>query len=722
MMRIVLRTVAAACVLAATACGGSSGSTPEPEPPAPDYDFLTGTATDDVTLDFEGGLPAGASLLTPEGIRLVLQPGTVLRTRRGTRIHGDATLGVDDAGGADALMTTPALHGVVRVWVRVGTDLTFATFDPPAKIAMSLGDWALPGGWTLWTNVRDREQVLGPDPDDLTGPGNDGDPIWLGAVDIEEGALEEIPVRQTGPLGFRFDANPPPTALQPVLASGTVEYPLPGGSGEWPKVYAWKLVNPDTADIIAIGLVDGGMGNGDSQTVSYGGHTYTATVVNDGGGRRLQVTSDVSNVFRVELELCAEDGTRSQEAGIADGGSPNESDTGGTYAGPIEILILGWGGAREEIQVWDEIEDRLGTGESATQDRFAKTGPDGYTSQGRVFGHGGSTQDLADSLPAAWDVQAGNRTITIRIPCPPQTTGVSQTTSLGVSILSAVGYTELYPVPLGVLPLAGAMTSNGDALATASAGRVDLIDLGGPTSQTVTVSGLTNAVALGPFDEVVYAASATGVFTALDLETGAEAWSLATLPVATYRDLAISPDGAFAYATLPSLGEVLEIDLVHRTIGRTFAVPDATAVDHAYASLQLAVTGGVGGVHRLDLVGGSLGPLVPTGLAPTSVVWTTDDEFLLIANTGTSTVTLIDTSAETVVASAPFGPSLVGATAFRDELGMPYGLMVRAGDPLAFPTPIGPAIAVFPIVDSPVILMDTYVLAEEPTFVVVNGR
>jgi len=345
MTRMFLWTVAAALVLAMTSCGGGSSAPPAP-PPAPDYDFLTGTAQQGVTFDFRGSLPAGATLVTTEGIRLVVQPGTVVRTRRGTRLLGSATLGVDDSGGADAMLSPSALNGVVRTWVRVGANLVDAVFDPPATIELPLGDWSLPGGWTIGTNVQNRACVLGPDPNDLTGPGNEGDPVSLGVVDIDPMGLEQVPVEQAGPIGFLFVPHSTPTTLQAIVFStSVVSFPVPGAPGaEWPKVYSWKLVNPDTADIVAIGTVSGGMGNGESQTVSYGGNTYTATLVSDGAGRRLEVTSNVNNVFRFELALCDEDGTGSQADGTGSGGSDGEADTGGTYAGAIEITIYGWGG------------------------------------------------------------------------------------------------------------------------------------------------------------------------------------------------------------------------------------------------------------------------------------------------------------------------------------------------------------------------------------------
>ena len=56
------------------------------------------------------------------------------------------------------------------------------------------------------------------------------------------------------------------------------------------------------------------------------------------------------------------------------------------------------------------------------------------------------------------------------------------------------------------------------------------------------------------------------------------------------------------------------------------------------------------------------------------------------------------------------------------RLGVPYGLVVRAGDSLAMPTPIGPAIGVFPILDAPVLPITAHVLTDEPTLVLTNGR
>jgi len=286
-----------------------------------------------------------------------------------------------------------------------------------------------------------------------------------------------------------------------------------------------------------------------------------------------------------------------------------------------------------------------------------------------------------------------------------------------------VSYNELFAVPLGVSPLAGVMTSNGEALAAGSPGRVDLIDLTTPTWMSVSVTGLTSAIALGPFDEIVYVASDTGTFIALDLETGVEAWSLATLPVTTYEDLVVAPDGAYAYACLPLTGEVLEIDLVNRTVGRTFAVPGANALDIAFTRHHLAVTNGVGGgVHVVDLVTGTVGAPIATGPMPSDVVFADDDAFLLVANAGFSDVTLIDALTSTPVTSIPVGPGPVSVTAGRDELGVPYGIAVTLGDPFALPLPTDPVIAVFPVTDTLPILVDTYPLLDEPAFVVVNGR
>ncbi len=214
---------------------------------------------------------------------------------------------------------------------------------------------------------------------------------------------------------------------------------------------------------------------------------------------------------------------------------------------------------------------------------------------------------------------------------------------------------------------------------------LDTIDLSewepGPIEVEITPDATTALVAVGPafFDSGVTntligspEVPPGGTLLIVDLSTG-EATELATEDVPL--GIAISSDGAIAYTanygTSDAPGDTLSvIDIAQRRVIQEISLggrPEQVALSPDGTLGVVNVAGGSGGIHVFETadVEGTLSPLVPTGNDPSDVTFLDDETRVVVANSFSLDVTLVDTG-------DPSAPTVIDS--FEVAGGFPYGL------------------------------------------------
>ncbi len=212
--------------------------------------------------------------------------------------------------------------------------------------------------------------------------------------------------------------------------------------------------------------------------------------------------------------------------------------------------------------------------------------------------------------------------------------------------------------------------------------RIDLSDWEpGPIELEITPDGKTAVVAVGPafFDNEFISTlvgspeiPSGGTLLIVDLDSG-DATEVATEDIPL--GIAISADGAIAYTanygTADAPGDTLSvIDIVRKVVVKELTVgdrPEQVALSPDGTLGVVNIAGGGGGIRVFEIadVEGTLSPLVPTGNDPSDVTFLDDETRVVVANSLSFDVTLVDTS-------DPRSPSVIDRFAYA--AGAPYGV------------------------------------------------
>ncbi|MFZ1866569.1 MAG: hypothetical protein WAU39_20280 [Polyangiales bacterium] len=225
-----------------------------------------------------------------------------------------------------------------------------------------------------------------------------------------------------------------------------------------------------------------------------------------------------------------------------------------------------------------------------------------------------------------------------------------------------------------------------DGQSTASAALLRTIDLAdwspGPLEVELTPDGRTAVVAVGPGffdgDGVTNGLVGSpevppgGALLIVDLETE----QVSQVPTQYVpMGIAISPDGSTAYVANYGTTDapdrtMMIVDLERRAVMQQLELegrPEQVALSPDGALGVINVAGSGGGIHVFETadVAGTLSPLVPTGNDPSDVTFLEDGTRVVVANSLSFDVTLVDTS-------NPSSPKVLGN--FAISAGIPYGV------------------------------------------------
>ncbi len=241
-----------------------------------------------------------------------------------------------------------------------------------------------------------------------------------------------------------------------------------------------------------------------------------------------------------------------------------------------------------------------------------------------------------------------------------------------------------------------------DGHSDATAAIVDRIDLSdwepGPIEVEVTPDGKTAIVSVGPafFDgngipNMLIGSPEVppgGTLLVVDLQSG-DVTEIATEDVPL--GIAISADGTRAYTanygTIDEPGNTLSvIDIPGRQLIEEIPLggrPEQVALSPDGTLGVINIAGASGGIRVFETadIAGTLSPLVSTGNDPSDVTFLDDETRVVVANSFSLDVTLVDTS-------DPSAPSVVDS--FAMEGGFPYGVTyMPSRDQILAPTGTG---------------------------------
>ncbi len=363
----------------------------------------TGTGSIRVTLDKLGCLAADALVTTDTGISAKLDAGSCILTPGKKTLRGDVEIALDDAGGPPG---AAGVAGLVRLRVRPkgkGVPIV-AAVEPPATLALPLGDLSIGGTWFSNAFLDDAGFTTVP---------HGASPVLLDAVPIVGDGPEHLALGIAGPLGLSFEPAASAATVHARAAMQVVSLAIPADPNlPDPRVQSWELINPKTAQIVIVGIPQGGLGVGESDTNLREGHTYTATMLESGGQRRVEVTSDFSNRFHLLLAL--RDGTNNNVStvdGDAVGGCPDETCLSDSYVGFVKVEAHAKNVA-EVVNVQGAIAALLPAGARVVIRSIASAGK-AKRAVMSIFGLAGSVRGLAAGLPTSWAVSTSDRTLTV---------------------------------------------------------------------------------------------------------------------------------------------------------------------------------------------------------------------------------------------------------------------------------------------------------------------
>jgi DNA-binding beta-propeller fold protein YncE len=241
-----------------------------------------------------------------------------------------------------------------------------------------------------------------------------------------------------------------------------------------------------------------------------------------------------------------------------------------------------------------------------------------------------------------------------------------------------------------------------DGQSNAAAAIVGSIDLSswepGPVEVEITPDGKTAIVSVGPafFDgdgvtNMLIGSPEVppgGALLIVDLASG-QATEVVTADVPL--GIAISADGTTAYTanygTTDEPGNTLSvIDILQREVIEEITLdgrPEQVALSPDGTLGVINIAGGNGGIHVFETanITETLSPLVSTGNDPSDVTFLDDESRVVVANSFSQDVTLVDTS-------DPSAPSVIDS--FSIDGGFPYGVTyMPSRDQILSPTGTG---------------------------------
>jgi eukaryotic-like serine/threonine-protein kinase len=185
-----------------------------------------------------------------------------------------------------------------------------------------------------------------------------------------------------------------------------------------------------------------------------------------------------------------------------------------------------------------------------------------------------------------------------------------------------------------------------------------LITQRAPTLRELAVAHVAGPVtmAVSPDDRHVYVAGLCCAVSVVDPTTGAVT---AEIPVRHgVSGLAISPDGAYLYATDPTSGAVAIIATAANAVVATVSAgpsPLGVAVSPDGRTVYVAEDTDPGTVAVIDTATPSVTRTIPVGGNPSAVAITPDGRSVYVTNDASNTYSVIDTGSGTVTATTPVG-------------------------------------------------------------------
>lgn len=187
--------------------------------------------------------------------------------------------------------------------------------------------------------------------------------------------------------------------------------------------------------------------------------------------------------------------------------------------------------------------------------------------------------------------------------------------------------------------------------------------LGAPITVPVSGGDEIRYIALDPTGSTFYVTKEPSAeISVIDVGTGLET---DTIPGGGFGAVIVDPTGAFVYAVRETMAFARN-EMVKSSTATNTVVDneDYVAACTGMAALAIDATGttlyancaGTGTVAVIDTSTLAQSP-VTVGFVPTGISLTPDDDFLYVANQGDDTVSVIDTSSDTVVDTIPVGDS-----------------------------------------------------------------
>ena len=233
-------------------------------------------------------------------------------------------------------------------------------------------------------------------------------------------------------------------------------------------------------------------------------------------------------------------------------------------------------------------------------------------------------------------------------------------TSNSVSVIDVNTNTVIATIPVGTRPVGVAVTPDKSFVYVANldSNDVSVIDTSSNTViATIPVAIQPHGIVVTPNGDFVYVVSTSGnTISVIDTATNTV---VATIPVNRPYNIAITPDGLFAYATeadVPS--NVYVIDTTTNTLVATIAT--AGGQPHGLIVTldgSFVYVGGnaSGNTYVIDTTTNTVVDTIVLGGAPNGLSVTPDNLFVYISNTLLNQVNVIDISTNTVVATVPVG-------------------------------------------------------------------
>ena len=183
--------------------------------------------------------------------------------------------------------------------------------------------------------------------------------------------------------------------------------------------------------------------------------------------------------------------------------------------------------------------------------------------------------------------------------------------------------------------------------------------------QTISLGAGSYRMALTPNGSQLYVTE--GVANAVAVIDTASNSLLATIPVGSGpRGIAFSPDGSYAYVANQTSGNVSVISTASRSVVNTFP---------AGAGAQNIAVTPQGNLYVSNAYGNTVTVLNPSGAVlatiggftyPNAIVSTPNGSSVYVVNTNSTSVSVISTSSNSIVASIPVGSTPQGATISPD--------------------------------------------------------